>query len=96
MSNFGITQLQYSCIEQTIITDCLAPLIFPSIFSRKPYRYFAYDCANTFPNIPPGPPQKHTDVICTRKYSEVAPSTGGEVRLIGSNLFFKTNFYVEF
>uniref|UniRef100_A0A0N5AN25 Laminin subunit beta-1 n=1 Tax=Syphacia muris TaxID=451379 RepID=A0A0N5AN25_9BILA len=45
----------------------------------KPYRYFAYDCANTFPNIPPGPPQKHTDVICTRKYSEVAPSTGGEL-----------------
>jgi hypothetical protein len=43
------------------------------------YRYFAYDCASSFPNVREGPPQKHSDVICTRKYSEVAPSTGGEV-----------------
>lgn len=43
------------------------------------YRYFAYDCANTFPGIPEGPPKNHSDVICTRKYSDVAPSTGGEV-----------------
>jgi coxsackievirus/adenovirus receptor len=43
------------------------------------YRYFAYDCAATFPDIPEGPPKNHTDVICTRKYSDVAPSTGGEV-----------------
>ncbi|ETN68384.1 hypothetical protein NECAME_15860 [Necator americanus] len=43
------------------------------------YRYFAYDCAGTFPGIPEGPPKKHTDVICTRAYSEVAPSTGGEL-----------------
>ncbi|VDN39466.1 unnamed protein product [Gongylonema pulchrum] len=45
----------------------------------SPYRYFAYDCQNTFPNIPEGPPKKHTDVICTRRYSDVAPSTGGEL-----------------
>ncbi|VDN83513.1 unnamed protein product [Brugia pahangi] len=44
-----------------------------------PYRYFAYDCQNTFPNIPERPPKKHTDVICTRRYSDVAPSTGGEL-----------------
>uniref|UniRef100_A0A0K0DL86 Laminin subunit beta-1 n=1 Tax=Angiostrongylus cantonensis TaxID=6313 RepID=A0A0K0DL86_ANGCA len=43
------------------------------------YRYFAYDCAGTFPGIPEGPPKKHTDVICTRAYSDVAPSTGGEL-----------------
>ncbi|KAI6236382.1 Laminin subunit beta-1 [Aphelenchoides besseyi] len=43
------------------------------------YRYFAYDCASSFPDIPEGPPKNHTDVICTRKYSDVAPSTGGEV-----------------
>uniref|UniRef100_A0AC35F6W6 Laminin subunit beta-1 n=1 Tax=Panagrolaimus sp. PS1159 TaxID=55785 RepID=A0AC35F6W6_9BILA len=43
------------------------------------YRYFAYDCATTFPDIPEGPPKKHNDVICTRKYSDVAPSTGGEI-----------------
>uniref|UniRef100_A0A914C176 Laminin subunit beta-1 n=1 Tax=Acrobeloides nanus TaxID=290746 RepID=A0A914C176_9BILA len=43
------------------------------------YRYFAYDCANTYPGIPEGPPKNHSDVICTRKYSDVAPSTGGEL-----------------
>ncbi|KAI6223535.1 Laminin subunit beta-1 [Aphelenchoides fujianensis] len=43
------------------------------------YRYFAYDCAASFPDIPEGPPKNHTDVICTRKYSDVAPSTGGEL-----------------
>ncbi|GMR48250.1 hypothetical protein PMAYCL1PPCAC_18445, partial [Pristionchus mayeri] len=43
------------------------------------YRYFAYDCANSFPGIPEGPPLKHTDVICTPAYSDVAPSTGGEI-----------------
>lgn len=43
------------------------------------YRYFAYDCQSSFPGIPEGPPKKHTDVICTRAYSEVAPSTGGEL-----------------
>ncbi|KAF8376271.1 lam-1, partial [Pristionchus pacificus] len=43
------------------------------------YRYFAYDCANSFPGVPEGPPSKHTDVICTRSYSDVAPSTGGEI-----------------
>ncbi|VDN04221.1 unnamed protein product [Thelazia callipaeda] len=44
-----------------------------------PYRYFAYDCQSTFPNIPEGPPKKHSDVICTTRYSDVAPSTGGEL-----------------
>lgn len=43
------------------------------------YRYFAYDCAASFPGIPEGPPKNHDDVICTRKYSDVAPSTGGEL-----------------
>uniref|UniRef100_A0A7E4V2G9 Laminin subunit beta-1 n=1 Tax=Panagrellus redivivus TaxID=6233 RepID=A0A7E4V2G9_PANRE len=45
----------------------------------KVYRYFAYDCATTFPDIKQGLPQKHDDIICTHKYSDVAPSTGGEV-----------------
>uniref|UniRef100_A0A8R1EFK2 Laminin N-terminal domain-containing protein n=1 Tax=Caenorhabditis japonica TaxID=281687 RepID=A0A8R1EFK2_CAEJA len=43
------------------------------------YRYFAYDCDSSFPGIPEGPPKKHTDVICTSQYSDVAPSTGGEI-----------------
>ncbi|CAI4221000.1 unnamed protein product [Auanema sp. JU1783] len=45
----------------------------------KVYRYFAYDCAGSFPGIPEGVPKKHEDVICTRAYSDVAPSTGGEL-----------------
>lgn len=43
------------------------------------YRYFAFDCAESFPDIPARQPQTHNDVICTDRYSQVAPSTGGEV-----------------
>ncbi|KAL3103888.1 hypothetical protein niasHS_000882 [Heterodera schachtii] len=43
------------------------------------YRYFAYDCSASFPNIPEGPPRKHSDVICTKKYSSFEPATGGEL-----------------
>uniref|UniRef100_A0A1I7ZMI1 Laminin N-terminal domain-containing protein n=1 Tax=Steinernema glaseri TaxID=37863 RepID=A0A1I7ZMI1_9BILA len=45
----------------------------------KTYRYFAFDCEKIFPEIPMGPPKKHSDVICTTKYSGMSPSTGGEV-----------------
>ncbi|KRX40478.1 Laminin subunit beta-1 [Trichinella murrelli] len=45
----------------------------------KIYRYFAYDCAESFPGVPEGIPRRHTDVICDSRYSFVAPSTGGEV-----------------
>ncbi|KRX90388.1 Laminin subunit beta-1 [Trichinella pseudospiralis] len=45
----------------------------------KIYRYFAYDCAESFPGVPEGMPRRHTDVICDSRYSFVAPSTGGEV-----------------
>ncbi|CAJ0952788.1 unnamed protein product, partial [Mesorhabditis belari] len=44
-----------------------------------PYRYFAYDCANTYPDVVEGNPTKHADVICTSQYSDVSPSTGGEI-----------------
>lgn len=56
-------------------------IISPNTYNylRSIYRYFAYDCANSFPGIPEGPPKNHSDIICTRKYSDVAPSTGGEV-----------------
>ncbi|KFD63486.1 hypothetical protein M514_06434 [Trichuris suis] len=45
----------------------------------KTYRYFAYDCADSFPGIFEGLPRRHTDVVCDSRYSFVAPSTGGEV-----------------
>ncbi|XP_067860924.1 laminin subunit beta-4 [Heptranchias perlo] len=47
----------------------------------KMLRYFAYDCAHSFPNIPAGPAQRVGDVICDSKYSDLEPSTDGEVVL---------------
>ncbi len=47
----------------------------------KPYRYFAYDCQKSFPGIIEGPIRHINDVICESRYSDVAPSSGGEVSI---------------
>lgn len=45
------------------------------------YRYFAYDCASSFPGIPTHKPKKLNDVICDSRYSNVEPTSDGEIVL---------------
>ncbi|XP_056307443.1 laminin subunit beta-4 [Danio aesculapii] len=47
----------------------------------KVFRYFAEDCANSFPGISEGPAHSINDLVCDSRYSGAEPSTDGEVVL---------------
>ena len=49
------------------------------------YRYFAYNCAQSFPGIPTGTQRNIDDVVCEERYSKVEPSTLGEVTILVKN-----------
>ncbi|VDK43423.1 unnamed protein product [Anisakis simplex] len=60
----------------------------------SPYRYFAYDCASTYPNIPEGPPKKHSDLV----YKVISPHIRTENPYSDeiANLLKVTNLRINF
>ncbi|XP_069025233.1 laminin subunit beta-1 [Embiotoca jacksoni] len=45
----------------------------------RPYRYFASNCTRTFPGVAASGLHHINDVICEERYSDIEPSTNGEV-----------------
>ncbi|KAM4562148.1 laminin subunit beta-1 isoform 1-T2 [Odontesthes bonariensis] len=47
--------------------------------SWRPYRYFASNCTRTFPGFPANGLHRINDITCEERYSDIEPSTNGEV-----------------
>uniref|UniRef100_A0A4X2LIV4 Laminin subunit beta 2 n=1 Tax=Vombatus ursinus TaxID=29139 RepID=A0A4X2LIV4_VOMUR len=47
--------------------------------SWRVYRYFAHNCSGLFPGVPLTPGRKVSDLVCDQRYSNIEPSSQGEV-----------------
>lgn len=45
----------------------------------RPYRYYSSNCLADFPHVSREPMRKIGDVVCSSDYTDMEPSTGGEV-----------------
>ncbi len=50
-------------------------------------RYYAKDCAASYPGVPVAPTRDISKPYCSSKYSDIEPSSGGEVRNLGSSMY---------
>uniref|UniRef100_A0A8C0HFF4 Laminin subunit beta 4 n=1 Tax=Chelonoidis abingdonii TaxID=106734 RepID=A0A8C0HFF4_CHEAB len=57
----------------------------------KIFRYFAQNCAESFPSIPSGPAKGVGDIVCDPRYSDIEPSTEGQV-FLSVCAFFISNY----
>ncbi|XP_063064024.1 laminin subunit beta-2 [Engraulis encrasicolus] len=65
--------------------------------SWRPYRYFSYNCTRTFPRVPTHTLQLIDDVICEERYSDIEPSTEGEViyKVLDPSIHVKDPYSLE-